>query len=300
MQINWKNTPMRVMLLGDSITDDGRYISLSETWLRLYRPDAQITLYNYGLSSETAAGIREAQPYLPPRPCAMQRLKLSLEVCRPNVVVVCYGMNDGVYAPYCEERFRAYQDGIRQIISAVRAATARVVLATSLPFDAFSAVANGTPLYPAQRGDFSYEGAFEAYDSVMETYADWVRIQSAETDGLIDYRAAVWSDIRTRRSADCGYLSGDGVHPNLYGHAAMANSLLRFLLEEPDLDVKSILTKENLPLFALVHRRKRLEQWRDRALTGIVGPVAYVLPPDILEDEHRRALAELNGAMGTM
>ena len=38
---------------------------------------------------------------------------------KPDLVVACYGMNDGIYYPFGEARFQAFQDG-HQFASAIR------------------------------------------------------------------------------------------------------------------------------------------------------------------------------------
>ena len=104
----------RILFLGDSITHAGDYISLVETQLRLHGHNG--TLINLGLPSETCSGLSEPEhPF--PRPNVHSRIDAALKKTQPDVVVACYGMNDGIYYPFSEERFAAYQAGIQQIIA---------------------------------------------------------------------------------------------------------------------------------------------------------------------------------------
>ena len=64
-----------------------------------------------------------------------ERLQRALDKARPDVVVACYGMNDGIYYPFDEQRFAAYQDGINRLIEKVQASGARLILMTPPPFD---------------------------------------------------------------------------------------------------------------------------------------------------------------------
>ncbi|MEI2725571.1 MAG: hypothetical protein V9H26_19255 [Verrucomicrobiota bacterium] len=46
-----------------------------------------------------------------PRPDLHERLGRVLEKTKPDQVVACYGMNDGIYLPFSEERFAEVSSG---------------------------------------------------------------------------------------------------------------------------------------------------------------------------------------------
>src|SRR5690349_8417029 len=124
----------RVLFLGDSNTYAGHYVSYLDAYLRTRFPGQKFELINLGLPSETVSGLSEPDhPY--PRPDVHERLDRALARTKPDVVVACYGMNDGIYYPFSEERFRKYQDGMRRLIDRVKASGAAVVLMTTPPFD---------------------------------------------------------------------------------------------------------------------------------------------------------------------
>ena len=88
----------RVLFLGDSITHAGGYIAWIEMQCRLQGMDPLPEFINVGLSSETCTGLSEPDhPF--PRPDIHERLDRALQQVQPDVVVACYGMNDGIY--YC-------------------------------------------------------------------------------------------------------------------------------------------------------------------------------------------------------
>src|SRR4051794_33762281 len=88
----------RVVFLGDSNTYAGGFIAHLDGWIHANFPGRKIELINLGLPSETASGLSEPDhPF--PRPCAFDRLDAALAKTRPGVVVVAYGMNDGIYYP---------------------------------------------------------------------------------------------------------------------------------------------------------------------------------------------------------
>ena len=87
-----------------------------------------------GLSSETCSGLSEPDhPF--PRPDVHERLDRALAKVRPDVVVACYGMNDGIYYPFGEDRFKAYQNGVNRLIEKVHATGAKLILLAPPPFD---------------------------------------------------------------------------------------------------------------------------------------------------------------------
>ncbi|MBW7460494.1 hypothetical protein K0U00_41170, partial [Paenibacillus sepulcri] len=102
----------RIVFLGDSITDEGTYIAYMDAYFRQHMPEHDMTLINLGVNSETASGLSEPDhPF--PRPCIHDRLGRALQESRPDWVVLCYGMNDGIYYPFSEERFQAYRQGVQ-------------------------------------------------------------------------------------------------------------------------------------------------------------------------------------------
>jgi len=89
----------RILFLGDSITQDGRYVEDIEAYLILNYPKIRVDIVKLGLSSETTEGLTEPDhPF--PRPNIHDRLGSALEKTRPDIVVACYGMNDGITTPF--------------------------------------------------------------------------------------------------------------------------------------------------------------------------------------------------------
>jgi lysophospholipase L1-like esterase len=132
----------RIVFFGDSITQAGGYVADVEVFLLTRFPDKTWTILNHGISSETISGISEADHH-PRRPDAHNRLTRDVVAWKPDVVVACFGMNDGNYHPFEPERFAKYQDGIRRLIERTRAeAHARLVLLSPPPFDPYRRTAS--------------------------------------------------------------------------------------------------------------------------------------------------------------
>ena len=60
-------------------------------------------------------------------PTFMRRLERVLEQTKPDLIVACYGMNDGIYYPFTQARFEKYQDGMRRLRERAAAVGAKVL-----------------------------------------------------------------------------------------------------------------------------------------------------------------------------
>jgi lysophospholipase L1-like esterase len=213
----------RVLFLGDSITQDGRYVEMIEAWLIADRPAQRIEIIKLGLGSETVEGLTEPDhPF--PRPNVHDRLDSALEKSSPNVVVACYGMNDGIYHPFSQQRFEAYQDGIRRLVAEAQAASAAVVLLTPPTFDSlFAKAAVG-----AGAAKFGYLTPYRNYDSeVLMRYGAWLMTLRREGCVVVDIHKPMIDATHKARKADPTYtLSPDAIHPGDEGQWIMARTVL--------------------------------------------------------------------------
>ncbi|MFK7694177.1 GDSL-type esterase/lipase family protein [Paenibacillus sp. HJGM_3] len=215
-------TPLRVVFLGDSVTDNGAFMAYMDAYFARHLPALRPVFINLGVSSETAAGTSEpAHPF--PRPCVHDRLDQALERSKPDWVVICYGMNDGIYHPFSEERFDAYRAGIRRTIGHVRDAGAKAIVMTPPPFDAASFDGN---LLPDGEDQYAYFAPYVGYDDVLKRYAEWVLALGEEADGAVDIHSPLTAAVNRLRAAQPDYRSGDGIHPNADGHWVIAKTLL--------------------------------------------------------------------------
>jgi lysophospholipase L1-like esterase len=215
----------RIVFLGDSNTYAGKFIAYLDAYLCTRFPEQRFELINLGLPSETVSGLSEPDhPY--PRPNLHDRIDRALELTKPDVAVICYGMNDGIYSPFSEERFKQYQEGIKRAIAKVEKAGARAVLMSPAPFDA-SALKDKVQPQSAER--FSWLRPYERYDEdVLTKYSDWLVSLRAEKFVVIDAHAALLKHLAAMRREDSAYrVSGDGIHPNANGHLVIALEILK-------------------------------------------------------------------------
>lgn len=216
----------RVLFLGDSITHAGEFVSMIEMQLRLRGTVPMPELINAGLPSESCTGLSEPDhPF--PRPNVHERLDRALAEVKPDVVVACYGMNDGIYYPFNEERFQKYQAGIGRLIEKVKASGARLVLLTPPPFDAMPLKAAGK-LLPAGSDKYAWFAAYENYDQVIQRYSQWLVEQSDRVDMVVDLYTPIAAFWNEQRKTDPAFtVAPDGVHCNSQGHRTIAEVVLK-------------------------------------------------------------------------
>lgn len=267
----------RVMVLGDSITQNGTYVSFLEYLLQKYNPGRTFDIVSVGLASETASGLSEAGHAggAFPRPCIHERLQRALDAVKPAVVVACYGMNDGIYQLPDEARMKAFRDGVTQLAERCRAAGAKVVLVTPPVYDARGAAAGS---------------ASARYDAeVLGKFAEWeMQSPPAGVVAVSDMHTAMAAALAERQKANAGFhFAGDGVHPNELGHLIMALSILKGLkIDVPPGTPEALLPAIKAdPLSALVarHRTARSEGWlayigytREKKVAPGTGNIAEV------------------------
>jgi len=228
--------PQTFLFLGDSITRAGGYVRNIAAELTKQNPANPPRVINHGRNSETTSDLSEA--YHPGRrPCVLARLDAELAETKPDWVVACYGINDGIYHPFNEKRFAAYQAGIEAFIKKVQATGARVILLTAPPYahtgpfpDGADAAAKEEIVNKANAAaeteadkdpnKFGYRTPYEYYDFVMDRYAKWLL--------TLNGRKNVWVvDLRTPMLAKGKEThGGDPIHPNGLGHSVMAEAFM--------------------------------------------------------------------------
>ncbi len=199
----------KILFLGNSITQQGDYISFIETYFTLKYPDHNLEFINVGLASETVSGLSEPNHANGafPRPDLRERLDRVLSEVKPDLILACYGMNDGIYLPFGMERFQKYQEGINWLNEEAIKRDIEIIFVTP-------------PIYDEAKG--------AAYANVLDIYADWL-ISRRYTDSwmVIDIHEPMKRYLDDRRKSDSTfYLAKDGVHPGAQGHWFMAREIL--------------------------------------------------------------------------
>ena len=215
----------RIVFLGDSITYSGHYVEYLEAFLRTSQPELRCEFLNLGLPSETVSGLSEPGHAggAFPRPDLHERLERVLERTKPDLIVACYGMNDGIYHPFTQARFEKYQDGMRRLRERAAAVGAKVLHVTPPVFDPMPIRSRTLPA-----GLTEYRQPYEGYDEVLGRYSEWLLAQKADGWDVVDVHGPMKQYLSEARRRDPGYrLADDGVHINTTGHWLMAREILR-------------------------------------------------------------------------
>ncbi len=234
----------RVLILGDSITQGGGYVSFMEYLLVRAYPEKRFDIVSAGLASETLSGLSEPGHAggAFPRPQLKTRLARALGEVKPAVVLACYGMNDGIYLGYDESRMEAFRRGVRELADACAKAGAELVLVTP-------------PVYDEWRAKNAYDTA------VLSRFAEWeLRSAPASVRHVVDLHTPMRAALLRRRETAPGFrFAPDLVHPDEAGHLFMALTLLKGLgVSVPPEPPEALLPRIKAdPLWPEVNRRRQ-------------------------------------------
>ncbi|GEM_PF-541697 len=193
----------RIVFLGDSITEQQLYTNYVEAYLASRYPERKLTFFNAGWGGDTAPGG-----------CA--RLDRDVLALKPDVVTICYGMNDGGYCPMKPEVRDAFVTGMRELVSRLKAAGVRVVLLTPGMVDA--------SVNPDLRKiEYNMRSLRVLADEVLA-------LAAAEQLPVADLHTLMNEVDVAAKAADPAFcMIPDSVHPDPAGHLVMAFGLLQAL-----------------------------------------------------------------------
>ena len=262
----------KILFLGDSITYSGQYVEYFDFILHSKYPGRKFEIVDAGLPSETACGLSEPNHAggAFPRPNVQDRLVRALELVKPDLVVACYGMNDGIYYPFDDERFKAYRTGILLLKKRVSDAHARLILLTPPVFDPTpirsACLPEGAPAYGSDH-------PYLRYDETLQTYSRWLLGIRGKDVTVIDIHSPMLNFLQTKRKEDPNFiLASDGVHLNDAGHWRIALQLLKSLkVSMKDASFEETMSELSIAspaeTFKLTQQRQRL--LKDAWLTHI-------------------------------
>ncbi len=214
----------RIVFLGDSITYSGEYIDYLDACLRTRFPEREFELLDLGLPSETVSGLSEPGHAggAFPRPDLHERLDRVLVKTKPDLIIACYGMNDGIYFPFSDERFAKYQDGVQRLVQRAAKDRIPIILLTPPTFDPIPLKEHTLPA-----GRTAYPMPYHDYNQVLDRYADWLLAQRSQGWTIIDIHGPMNHHLAARRRQTPDYLlAGDGVHANAFGHWLFTQQIL--------------------------------------------------------------------------
>ncbi len=246
----------KILVLGDSITQAGSYVSYFDAWLVKKYPDRRFTVVNAGVASETISGLSETGHAGGrfPRPDLHERLERVLEKTQPDLILACYGMNCGIYLELDDERFEKFKEGTRKLRAAAKQHGAEVVHVTPPIFD--------------NRGKEGFD-----YDDVLTAYSKWLVEQRKEGWLVADLHAEMRAKADEKKKANSTFTyQGDRVHPNADGHWVMAQSLISFFGDDESAKLASPSEMMNKERLNAVSQRMKLYQKAIHAETKPLRP----------------------------
>ena len=204
----------RIVFLGDSITQQGDYVVDFDCWL--VSRGINIEVLNLGLASETAsdlteeenAGHKKAHGF--GRPLLSERMDRVISATKPDVIIACFGMNDGGDLPADETGTKRYAAAMTKLHdAALKAGVRRVVLCTPPPHDA--------------KGDATHR----THDENLTRYSEWLLSKKSAGWDVVDIHGPMRRALDAGRAKDPSFaLANDGVHPGREGHWMMASAIV--------------------------------------------------------------------------
>jgi len=192
----------RVVVCGDSITEQRLYSRYLEQFVYCRYPELGVRFFNAGWGGDTAAG-------------AKARLARDVLELKPTVVTLFFGMNDGGYRAKNDATVKTYRENLTDIVKELKKNGVRVVVFGPGCVDA----ARNPGL-----GASHYDEMLEALSKAASDAA------KAEGCAFGDVFHPLRDLLADRRKADpaCALIP-DGVHPDAEGHLVIANAMLRAL-----------------------------------------------------------------------
>jgi lysophospholipase L1-like esterase len=190
----------KVVVMGDSITEQHLYSNYLEAWTLMRFPAWKITFHNVGIGGDTSGGgngrfVRDVAEY------------------KPTVLTVDFGMNDGGYRAFEQPFFDNYMAGLAGIAKQAKKAKLRVAWITPSPVD------------KDQDGP-----AIEGYNRTLEKFSEGVKKVAAENGGLFvdQFHPCVAVEDKARAAKPSNRMGGgDAVHFGPPGQAVMASAILK-------------------------------------------------------------------------
>ncbi len=206
----------RIAFLGDSITEAADYTTDIECWL--ISQGQRVEVLNIGLSSETATELttEENAAHVKgagfPRPFIGDRLDRALAITRPDLLFVCYGMNDGSALPVGVDGLSRFSEAITRLRdTALQSGVRQVVFSTPPLHDPVQAI----------------DPASNPQERNLVAYREWLLSKRAEGWEVVDIHGPMRRDLDAARKIDPAFrFQPDGVHPNRSGHWLMAREIL--------------------------------------------------------------------------
>jgi lysophospholipase L1-like esterase len=196
----------RVVLYGDSITDQRLYSTFIEEYVLTRFPAWKVQWTQSGVGGDKVSGGAEGPIDL--------RIQRDILPYKPTLVTIMLGMNDGYYRPPNAAIQKTYQDGYRSMVDTILNGAPGVKL---------------TLLGPSPYDDITYPT--EHINEVMQAYSQFDRNEADRArQSFVDLNAPVVEVLQKVKVAQpdlASRLIPDRVHPAEGVHWVMAATVLK-------------------------------------------------------------------------
>lgn len=196
----------RVVIFGDSITEQRLYSRFIEQYVYCRYPELKVHFYNAGWGGDTAAG-------------ALKRLDRDVLSLNPTAVTLFFGMNDGGYRAVDNGITTSYRNNVEQLIKLLQAKGIRVAVFAPSCID------------PDYRNDK------DLYNTTLETLGknalELAKQYNCPSADVFHPMLAYQKAQKAINPAFTLMNRGDSVHPNYSGHLVMVTEMLKALGVDP-------------------------------------------------------------------
>lgn len=220
-----KNEPATIVFLGDSVTngcfevdfdgskylpvfdEENSYTAIFRRMVKALYPATQLNVINSGISGDSTWG-------------GLDRLARDVLVYQPDLVVVCFGLNDCV-AGY--EGIHGYAKNLKTIIENIKKSGADVLVMT--PNDITDCVHYSLKT-EREQNDAKLLATLSS-DGVFDKYMQAARMVAVETGVQLVDCYAIWKTLEKQGVEVNGLLSNKINHPTREMHFIFAYELMR-------------------------------------------------------------------------
>ncbi|HEY1963712.1 MAG TPA: SGNH/GDSL hydrolase family protein [Acidobacteriaceae bacterium] len=196
----------RVVLYGDSITDQRLYSTFVEEYVLTRFPAWKVQWTQSGVGGDKVSGGAAGPIDL--------RIQRDILPYKPTLVTIMLGMNDGYYRPPNAAVQKTYQDGYRSMVDTILNGVPGVKL---------------TLLGPSPYDDITHPT--ERINEVMQAYSQFDRNEADRTrQSFVDLNAPVVEVLQKVKAAHpdlASRLIPDRIHPGEGVHWVMAATILK-------------------------------------------------------------------------
>jgi hypothetical protein len=165
----------RVVMIGDSITEQHLYSNYVEMWTVSRFPHWKITFRNVGIGGDRSVG-------------GNSRFERDVLLHKPTAMTVDFGMNDGSYREFSEQTFKPYMDGLQGMAEQAKKANIRTAWVTPQPLD----------------NDEQGTTALTGYNQTLEKFSDGVKSIANKNNGtFVDQFHPYLAVLDSARSKGC-------------------------------------------------------------------------------------------------